>query len=245
MNSTIDKVMECPICMDDILDSKNQVITECGHIFHCSCLMRNISHNGFGCPYCRTKMAEEIADEDDEEDDDELIDDNALTSFRMFHQRIEGEEVEEEEEEEDEWHSINSEDFSEDDDSESVIDPHYPSSDYVIQQLTQRNITIEDLAKNILYEQHSDFLQQYECYEERSNQIYGLFRGIIAQYQRLPLEQRQRQQEQERQGERQQERQEERQGERQQERQQEPIQVPQIAEGKGNSRRNREYLCCN
>jgi len=38
-----------------------------------------VAHNGFGCPYCRTKMAEEIEDnpeyEDDEYDDDDDYDD--------------------------------------------------------------------------------------------------------------------------------------------------------------------------
>jgi hypothetical protein len=68
--------------------------------------MQNASHNGFGCPYCRTKMADEQEEEDDEEDyesiEDESIEDgtvfeeDALTSFRMFHQQINGEEVEEE-----------------------------------------------------------------------------------------------------------------------------------------------------
>ena len=57
---------DCPICMDTIEGFNNRVVTECGHVFHCSCLMQNITHNGFGCPYCRTKMADEVEDEDDE-----------------------------------------------------------------------------------------------------------------------------------------------------------------------------------
>jgi len=70
--------MECPICMDDIQACNvNCVTTECGHQFHTSCLMRNIAHNGFGCPYCRNVMAEEVEDSDDDEyteiDDEETI----------------------------------------------------------------------------------------------------------------------------------------------------------------------------
>lgn len=60
---------ECPICMDVIDITKNCVTTDCGHKFHCSCLMQNAAHNGFGCPFCRTAMAEEPQDSDDEEDD--------------------------------------------------------------------------------------------------------------------------------------------------------------------------------
>jgi len=74
--------MECPICYDVITENTNTVITECGHKFHTNCLMTNIAHNGFGCPCCRSTMAEVPKDEDEDEDDEE-------------------DEVEEEEEEED------------------------------------------------------------------------------------------------------------------------------------------------
>ena len=36
----------------------NKVTTECGHSFHCSCLMHNVLVNGFRCPYCRSAMAQ-------------------------------------------------------------------------------------------------------------------------------------------------------------------------------------------
>ena len=61
---------ECPICLEIVEPRANRVITECGHIFHCSCLMTNVSHNGFACPYCRTAMAEEVTDDDSEDDYD-------------------------------------------------------------------------------------------------------------------------------------------------------------------------------
>jgi len=68
--------MECPICMDDIEACNiNCVTTECGHQFHTSCLMRNIAHNGFGCPYCRSIMAEEVEDSDDDDEYNEQDDD--------------------------------------------------------------------------------------------------------------------------------------------------------------------------
>jgi hypothetical protein len=62
---------ECPICFD-IINSTNQTITECGHAFHTNCLMKNVMHNGFGCPYCRAKMCEEpeTSLSDEEEDSD-------------------------------------------------------------------------------------------------------------------------------------------------------------------------------
>ena len=67
---------ECPICLCDIEGPNNQVTTECGHTFHCSCLMKNVAHNGFDCPYCRTAMAEEVYYSDDDDDDYSRDDDD-------------------------------------------------------------------------------------------------------------------------------------------------------------------------
>ena len=61
---------ECPICMDDICLNVNCVTTECGHQFHTSCLMQNVAHNGFGCPYCRNTLAEYVKDEEDTDYED-------------------------------------------------------------------------------------------------------------------------------------------------------------------------------
>jgi hypothetical protein len=47
---------DCAICLEIIEEGKNCVTTECGHMFHTSCLMRNVHTNGFACPYCRTAM---------------------------------------------------------------------------------------------------------------------------------------------------------------------------------------------
>jgi hypothetical protein len=70
-NSKVEEpVDECPICLEVVEVRANRVITECGHIFHCKCLVTNIAHNGFACPYCRTAMAEEVTDDDSEDDYD-------------------------------------------------------------------------------------------------------------------------------------------------------------------------------
>jgi len=68
-NSKVEEpVDECPICLEVVEVHANRVITECGHIFHCKCLVTNIAHNGFACPYCRTAMAEKIEDDNSEDD---------------------------------------------------------------------------------------------------------------------------------------------------------------------------------
>jgi len=67
----VQETIECPICMDPIDGNKNSVVTECGHKFHCSCLMKNSCHNGFDCPMCRFAMVEDMEDDEEEEDDHE------------------------------------------------------------------------------------------------------------------------------------------------------------------------------
>ena len=119
-NNTSENV-ECPICMECILDTKNKVTTECGHCFHTNCLMTSVAHNGFGCPYCRTAMAEAVDDDDDDDDgfDDsdwatsnsDEDDDRALRGFRFMFNGLAGESndpednLEEDEDDEEELHN--------------------------------------------------------------------------------------------------------------------------------------------
>ena len=64
-------VDECPICLEEIVGLKNRVTTDCGHTFHCRCLLNNAAHNGFGCPFCRAELADEVQDSESEYDSDE------------------------------------------------------------------------------------------------------------------------------------------------------------------------------
>ena len=171
---------ECPICMEAINENKNIVVTECGHHFHCSCLMKNTAHNGFGCPYCRKTMAEEpeLSDEDDDdyyiEDEQTIIDDDILTTFRMFHQRINGEEIEEIEE--NDWETVD------ENENENDVDNERPAANYVARILIERGVTFEDLIKNILFQEHSNLGEYYTDYERRSAEIYGAFRIAFNRY---------------------------------------------------------------
>jgi hypothetical protein len=99
--------MDCPICMEVMLTTKNCITTECGHQFHASCLMKNTAVNGYDCPCCRTQMAETADDDEedndsedgseyetDDEEDAEEEEEFALMGFRWFFQRIHDEELE-------------------------------------------------------------------------------------------------------------------------------------------------------
>jgi len=174
--------MDCPICMEVIEVNKNCVTTECGHCFHANCLMTSVAHNGFGCPYCRTAMAEIPAEEIeyDSEEEDELYDDNVLRGFRFFFNNVNGQpheeedinEEEEEEEQENDWSDV------EDDD---VEEQSVPSTEYVVDKLRQRGITYEQLVKSILFMEHND---EYDNDELKRNcdELFGKFRIIISNY---------------------------------------------------------------
>jgi len=184
---------ECPICYDDMDQEKNCVTTECGHRFHCSCLMKNAVNNGFACPMCRNVMAEEPEcedDEDEDEDEDEedeysednedswsddtfphfqTITDNSLISFRMFHQQIDGEEIEEES-------RIPDEEIEE-------VEMVKPSPEFIAAKLIAQGFTLTDFVKSLLIE-HEEYDNEHRENNAVSNQLFGAFRILISNYSR-------------------------------------------------------------
>ncbi len=156
---------ECPICLEAIDMSKNGVKTECGHVFHSSCLFNNIAHNGFGCPYCRKVLANEPADDDDMSEYsyvDELYSDYSLTSLRLFHQRLNGEELETTPDEEEEYES----------------EPMY-NSDNISIGLQQMGVTFEDLVGTLLYMTLKHELPEYDYYCDTAWHTQGKIIGTI------------------------------------------------------------------
>jgi hypothetical protein len=174
------EIIECPICMDQVEGMKNRVTTECGHCFHTSCLMKNVAHNGFGCPYCRDAMAEEPDDNNtdeeydefsvDEEDEEPDYSDNVLRGSRWLFQRAEGEELDDEE------------DTVLDEEEERVeVEPRAPV-DYIVEKLVQRGVSMADLVKSILIRDHDEY-QFHDEFERADDELFGKFRVIISNYQ--------------------------------------------------------------
>jgi len=166
--------MECPICYDVITENTNTVITECGHKFHTNCLMTNIAHNGFGCPCCRTTMAEVPEDEDEYEEDDfesvneDNISDYALRGMRWLYQRANGEELDDEEDEEEE------------EEEEEEMTPK-PSVELITRKLKNQGVTMEDLIKTLLLV-HEEYEREEDEYEAVEAEIFGKIRIIISNY---------------------------------------------------------------
>lgn len=121
----IEDIYECPICLFEIdnNNNNNKVTTECGHTFHCRCLMQNIAHNGFTCPLCRSIMVDEVNNDEDSDDDSEYTrdddDDNdtensvsvagpgleahVLRGMRWMFQRVEGDDEYDDDDDESIW----------------------------------------------------------------------------------------------------------------------------------------------
>lgn len=178
--------IDCPICMDCIEStSKNCVTTECGHCFHTNCLMKSVAHNGFGCPYCRTAMAEQPEEDDDDdsfwadedEDDEQVFDDYALRGFRFFFNNLNGQPHDEddiaEEDQDDETISDN---------EEQVNNNNIPSTEIVSQKLREQGVTFEQLVKMICALDHHGYDNHEEEAEEFEEKLHGMVERIVANY---------------------------------------------------------------
>lgn len=183
-----DESCECPICMDGFDDvSKNFAVTECGHKFHLSCLMKNVSHNGFGCPYCRAKMADE-PEEDDESvwteasEEEEVFSDHSLNGFRWMFMREEGKEIPEDDVEEEEE--------EEEQEEEENTEP-CPPTELIVQRLIEKRITFEYVVKAFLVE-HVDFAENREI-QNMNDRLYGEIYSIINAFRRQQQQQPQTQ----------------------------------------------------
>jgi hypothetical protein len=182
--------VDCPICMDAIDMAKNCVTTECGHCFHASCLMSNVAHNGFGCPYCRTAMAEEPENEeedDDEgsgwsdvdEDDEDVYDDDALRGLRFMTNNLEGIEHDILDiHDENEYHEVLANAQRQTDNNQENPPP---SASYITEKLSQQGITMEHLVKCLLLN-HDEYENQYDDNESIESDIFGKMRILISNY---------------------------------------------------------------
>ena len=181
-------VNECPICMDPIESTtRNCVSTECGHCFHTNCLMTSVAHNGFGCPYCRTKMAQEVADEESDYDDEEeeiyeQYDDFALRGLRFFNNNLNGEEHDQEDlDDEGEDAEEEEADQEANEESESEDENVPPPVSYVAQKLAEQGVTMETLLKAVLCSVNN-YERDFEDFERVENEIFGRVSTILNNY---------------------------------------------------------------
>jgi len=171
---------ECAICMDDINFKVNCVTTECGHCFHSSCLLKNVAHNGFGCPYCRNALAEPVEEDDSDGSEEEtfveeVYDDDALRGLRFFMDNIEGVEHEQED--------ILEQEQQEQEELEVEVEQiPKPTPAYIAQKLLEQGITMELMVKALLKD-HEEYDVEEEAFLRIDDELFGKFRIIISNYQ--------------------------------------------------------------
>ena len=68
-NDSEESGKECIICYESLSTKKNLCITECGHEFCFSCMMKHVQRNN-GCPICRTTIIDDVEDSESENDDE-------------------------------------------------------------------------------------------------------------------------------------------------------------------------------
>ena len=162
---------ECPICMEIIDLCKNCSTTECGHHFHSNCLMKSIAFNGFGCPYCRFEMVEEIDDSEDEDYENDVDAD----------EQDEGDDEHEEDQEtleDDEGYDEGNEEDDEQNSNEEL-----PSFELIQKKFIEKGITYECLVKSIMfnsmiYHKNENFTE----YQKYNTFMEELFFDIISKY---------------------------------------------------------------
>ena len=187
--------IECPICFDCI-GATNNITTECGHKFHASCLMTNVTRNGFSCPCCRTRMAE-LPEEEEEDDDETLVDDDsddddsddddteldysfshnddALRGLRLFTNLLQGVEHDQED--------LVAE-FQYVEQREEEIIP-VPALEVVAAILREQGVTYEQLLANALME-HDEYENNMDELDRATNDLWGKLRGLISNYRPAP-----------------------------------------------------------
>lgn len=177
----------------DTIGQINCVTTECGHIFHANCLMKNIDRNGFTCPCCRSQMVEEQEESESDDSDydsdeseswiEEEDDEYALRGLRFFTNLLEGEEhdqldvIDEYQDEQEE--------NEDDEDDEDQEERQLPSIDFVAEKLREQGVTFEQLIAWTLIDHTKYVLEQSENDEKMveletySGDIYEKFKTII------------------------------------------------------------------
>jgi hypothetical protein len=144
--------------------------------------MTSVAHNGFGCPYCRTAMAEEPEDEDEDtiwdDEEEEMFDEDVMRGFRFFWNNLNGEPHDEDDEADEQQIEEWSEQAA---DNGNDTDPNIPTTDFVAQKLREQGVTFEQLVKAICQNEHEEY-EDDEAAQRLGSELFGKIRIIVSNY---------------------------------------------------------------
>jgi len=188
--------VECAICMEEIdigLTSSNKIVTECNHVFHSTCFLKNVAHNGFSCPCCRAMLADNVSDtsSSDFEDDDYdelgmsypvgLNNSDLLRGFRMFQQTAEGESVSSQDIEDEAVYLADEQQIAEEDaEEERRCFAVHPTPKFILDKLVREGITMQQCIDALMH-CHPEY-EDVNQLSKTDDVLYGKMRRIISNY---------------------------------------------------------------
>ena len=151
---------ECSICYDIVNKNNNCVITECGHCFHTTCLMKNVALNGYGCPLCRRSLSKE-----DTVDDDTTVITTELYSTHRSETIV----------------GVTFRDIATLQTSNIQSPVEKPSPAFITEKLVEQGITMEHLVKALLKD-HDEYDVEETEFINIDDDLFGILRTIISNY---------------------------------------------------------------
>ena len=150
---------ECPICYDEITNKANKTITECGHCFHSSCLIKHAVLTNTGCPMCRQQLAD--IEESESESDTNSYSDSESDDY-------DEDDADEEEEDEDEDRPI------------TAMVHRKRTIDHIMTELKRNNITERQIIYTLLTTVfHRRFIEHtFEIGQEDSSKDMDVFQVL-------------------------------------------------------------------
>ena len=171
---------DCPICYEIVSLNKNCIITECGHIFHASCMMKHTSMNGYACPCCRTQMADEpnSANKETENYYEENNDDQyVLDGCRWLFQRANNEAVDDMDPYTDQFERWRIQMAIQTKAYELEMER---KTNLVLKELTKiKAISYEDLVKGYLFWNQEHFYANSSKYEFNNRKVTSTIRSLL------------------------------------------------------------------
>jgi hypothetical protein len=155
---------ECSICYDIVNKNNNCVITECGHCFHTTCLMKNVALNGYSCPLCRRSLGKE--------DDDTTV---TTTELYGTHRNSDASERSET------MFGVTFRDLATLQTSNVQSPVEKPSPAFITEKLIEQGITMEQLVKALLKD-HDEYDVEETEFINIDDDLFGVLRTIISNY---------------------------------------------------------------
>jgi hypothetical protein len=142
--------------------------------------MKSVAHNGFGCPYCRTTMAEAPDDDDSSSNDEyeDIYNDDVLRGLRFFANNLQG--IVHNEDDEDAEDDYQTELLHASARQDEEPDVSIPTTQFVANKLREQGINYDQVVSLILFNNHEEY--DIDTLERLDSEVFGKIRRIVSNY---------------------------------------------------------------